>query len=360
MKRIIFIFSLIVTVAVCCITLTASYGGYFNPDRSKALPAIISMTFPMWAIVTPLLGALCYFVNKKLSLATLVTMIVCFPAFWSFCPLNLFRSSHIDNDSFTFLSYNTYYEEDYLRRDTFASNPTVAAILECDADVVCLQETLKITYDHRRKVTDSQVDTLRARYPYRVYDNEFLGFLSKYPIEKVTYPELPGETAGLFVADITINGHKVRFYNTHLQSIGLTNDDKELYLELTRGNADNHLRQAKRNLLTKLTNAFRMRARQARVIANLIRDDDSENVVVCGDFNDISGCYAMRCLEAEGMTNAYSKAAVGPCYTYRANRFYFHIDQILYKGDLNPAEIHVVKDTGCSDHLPMSAVFNFN
>ncbi|MDE6266606.1 MAG: endonuclease/exonuclease/phosphatase family protein [Muribaculaceae bacterium] len=360
MKRTLHIFFLILLISVCAITLLAAYGGVFDPAYLYALPAMISMTFPIWIVVMPVLAIVAFCIRRKLAWIPVITMALCVGPFIDFCPLHFTHEQPDFDPGFTLLSYNVFYCENYLdRTKTVERNPTVRTILDSNADVVCLQETLPINEDKFRGVTAEQIDSLYIRYPYRIFNNGNLGILSKYPADTIAAPDLPGQTASLMIADVNILGEMVRFYNVHLQSIGLTDTDKELYKELTRGNADNHLKQAKESILSKLHAAYKNRANQARLIKEVLQQTTTENMVVCGDFNDIPGCYAMRKIQSAGLKNAYTHAGLGPSPTYRADRFYFHIDQVLYNNGLAPTEMYVIKNTGQSDHLPVLTDFEF-
>ena len=59
----------------------------------------------------------------------------------------------------------------------------------------------------------------------------------------------------------------------------------------------------------------------------------------------------------DDLHDAYADAAFGPTITYHENRFYFRIDQILYRGP----EILSIDRGNCksSDHYPMIATFRF-
>ncbi|MDE7153938.1 MAG: endonuclease/exonuclease/phosphatase family protein [Muribaculaceae bacterium] len=358
MKRTLLIILLILTLLISLATLLAAYGGMFNPRHFHSIPAIAAMTFPVWVIITPLTALVCFFIKRKMALIPLITMVLCIGPFLDFCPLNFrFHKPEIEN-GFTLLTYNTYFELNYLTEQRDSMTTTLDAILMADADVVCMQETVFSNKYYRKTLASPSLDSIEARYPYKVIANPSLCVLSKYPVEKVENPALPGATADLMIADVTIRGKQVRIYSVHLQSIGLSDDDKELYMELTKGKTDNNLRQAKSSLLSKLSLAFKNRALQASRLKELITGMPAENVIICGDFNDIPGCYAMRKLESAGLKNAYTHAGFGPSYTYRANRFYFHIDQVLYSSGLNPVYMDVINE-GSSDHLPVLTYFEF-
>ena len=59
---------------------------------------------------------------------------------------------------------------------------------------------------------------------------------------------------------------------------------------------------------------------------------------------------------ADDLNDAYSETNFGPTFTYNKHLFLFHIDQILYKGDLKALKVERGSiDT--SDHYPLLAEF---
>ncbi len=186
--------------------------------------------------------------------------------------------------------------------------------------------------------------------------------LSKYHATEIDTPQ-PDWGSGSFCAyDVEVEGHEVTVVNCHLQSIGLTDDDKELYRELTdkelRNPSRSELSKVKNGIVTKLLAAFRIRAQQARYIKEFLATRKG-NVILVGDFNDVPGSYAYRTIKSDGLKDAYSECAFGPTVTYNDNRFYFRIDQMLYRGDLEAVRIKR-GDLRSSDHYPLLATFLWN
>ncbi len=203
---------------------------------------------------------------------------------------------------------------------------------------MCLQESSNLNGVGKK----AQRDSINSRYPYRLYSNrsgEVL--LSKYHATEIDTPQ-PDWGSGSFCAyDVEVEGHEVTVVNCHLQSIGLTDDDKELYRELTdkelRNPSRSELSKVKNGIVTKLLAAFRIRAQQARYIKEFLATRKG-NVILVGDFNDVPGSYAYRTIKSDGLKDAYSECAFGPTVTYNDNRFYFRIDQMLYRGDLGSSQ----------------------
>ena len=144
-------------------------------------------------------------------------------------------------------------------------------------------------------------------------------------------------------------------FNVHLQSIALTPDDRQLYMSLTRKPSEERLKQAKSQLLSKLCYGFKQRTVQAQILKEYI-DTIGGNMIVCGDFNDVPGCYAIRTLEKAGLRDAYADAAFGPSITYHASRFYFRIDHSLYRGNFEAVKCERGY-VDSSDHYPLITTY---
>lgn len=342
-------------------TLLAGYGGYINPDKF-ALAQLANMTFPGWIVLTLILLAVNLFIRKKLAWLSVAVLVACIGPILTISPLNFTsRSLSPDDESrtFTLLTYNVYNFRDNQGVNPEWGNRTLSYILSTDADIVCLQESSNLNGVGKK----AQRDSINSRYPYRLYSNrsgEVL--LSKYHATEIDTPQ-PDWGSGSFCAyDVEVEGHEVTVVNCHLQSIGLTDDDKELYRELTdkelRNPSRSELSKVKNGIVTKLLAAFRIRAQQARYIKEFLATRKG-NVILVGDFNDVPGSYAYRTIKSDGLKDAYSECAFGPTVTYNDNRFYFRIDQMLYWGDLEAVRIKR-GDLRSSDHYPLLATFLWN
>ncbi len=150
----------------------------------------------------------------------------------------------------------------------------------------------------------------------------------------------------------------LNLYNIHLQSIGLSDDDKKLYGSLTRNVTSRKLEKARHGMLSKLSQAMKERAHQAIMLRNELDSVGGPNIIVAGDFNDISDCWTQRKIMGRDLKSAFTSAAVGPTVTYYANRFYFNIDHVLYSNNLQTIKYERL-DSRASDHYPVLVTFSF-
>ncbi len=345
--------------------LVSAYGGAVDPSVS-VWPQIFGMSFPIWIIVTIILLPVSFFIWRKSALLPTGALIVAAPAIFTVSPVNIGPSlSETERSrSFTVMTYNVYgftdheYEKSAPEKVPKWGSRSMQQIIALQPDIVCLQEAYNPKYRFK-----AQMDSLSEIYPY--YNlTEQVGevIFSKYPLKVVPTPQPQWETAHYSAYELDVEGRPLLVVNCHLQSIGLTPDDKALYRELTDKRLEtptrSELSQVKNSIVSKLANAFRMRAEQARHIRQFLEEHPG-NAILAGDFNDVQGNYAYRCICSAGMRDAYTDSAFGPTITYIDSRFYFHIDQILYRGDMRAVGIER-GNIKSSDHYPLIATFLWN
>lgn len=348
-----------VNVFALMATLFAGYAGHVDPDVMP-FAGLAGMTFPLWLIFDALLLVADLIFKRRLALLPLLGFIGSAGPIMTFAPIH-FGGGLTENEmarSFKVLNYNILHFEDIENQYPDGINRTLHYIIESDADIVCLQECDRIKPDPRNCVTPEQIDTIHQMYPHILIEGNDQAVLSKYPVEHIPLPRMAGDHGDMTAYRMTVDDHPLTVFNVHLQSIGLTLSDKELFMELTDEPNEQRLRRTRSQLISKLYEAYRQRASQGRRLRDLVRES-GENVIVCGDFNDVPGCYAVRTIEEAGMRDAYAEAACGPAVTYSANRFYFRIDQVLYKGDMRAISV-VRGDVRSSDHYPLLTTFVWN
>lgn len=350
------------------LTVFSAYGGTFNPEE-RVIASMAAMVLPLLLIAGGLLFIINLFFDRRLVFILVAGWAVSWPSIKVFAPLNGWTRDLTPAErkrSFTFMTYNVLHFWDYRGPDHpgVERNATLEYILATDADIVSIQEYDKLDTAGEWKIKQAQVDSLYARYPYRFeqIENNY-ALYSKYPFEPITLDL--DETSRKAIAGfrLNINGHEIHLLNLHLKSIGLTPEDKELYKEAlavpqTKGELKREIKEVKSQLLSKLAEAFRIRTIQAQTVRHIV-DSIKGPFIVAGDFNDIPDCYAVRTIRGKDMHDAYAEAAFGPTITYHADRFYFRIDQILYRGPFKA--IHTERgNISSSDHNPLMTTFLFD
>ena len=340
--------------------LSASYIQHLSPELFT-LPALLGLAFPIFVITTTILFVILLLVYPRYALIPFITLLLAIPAFLRYCPINK-GSEKIDTNrpSFTLLSYNVYHLVDTEQEpgyDKAEVNRTLQYIIDTDADVVAVQEGQNHWGVYKkRKITREQIDKIAEMYPYQICQNRSR-ILSKYPVE-VILDTLYTKTANTSIYRIDINGRYITLFNNHLESIGLTNDDKQLYREITSSPDSISEKLGGIKIFThKFLNAFKSRALQVQCIDSLAREIGGD-IIMCGDINDTPNSYAYHTLK-KGRNDAYLELGSGPGYTYRTDGMWVRIDHIIYQGRLTARHFDKGKYL-YSDHYPITVTFEWN
>ena len=356
---------LVINIIVAAATVIAAYGGIPDPTE-HVIFALMSMMLPGILIAGLLTVVIDLFTRRWFALIQAVAWLVSMPSLLVYSPLNIGSTKltpEQEEHSFTFLTYNVLHFWDFRGNvPGLERNATIDYILSTDADIVNLQEAESVKSWPLWHITSEQISELTERYPYRVINvNNQQTVLSKFPFKFVDIPRPENCNVRMALFQLDIHGETVHLFNVHLESIGLSMADKDLYAKLfdkapaSEAALKREVREVKRQLIDKLSVAFGKRAEQARFIRHTI-DSIGGNFIVAGDFNDIQGCYAIRTIMGDDMRDAYAENAFGPTITYHGNRFYFRIDHVLYGGDLEAVDIER-GNTPSSDHYPFLTKF---
>ncbi|MDE7427265.1 MAG: endonuclease/exonuclease/phosphatase family protein [Muribaculaceae bacterium] len=350
----------VLNVATAAGLILSAYSGCIAPQTWKLAP-VVTMTFPGWVLGIILVGLIDLFTVRRWLWLCGATLAVASPTLWNYSPLHI-PYAFLDEDekarSFTFLTYNVYNFESYSKEYPDNQNPALKFILQTDADVVCLQEALLLQVNAKTHITQEQMRRLSEKYPYIMQTGEAQMLLSKFPT--VILPMRMDKNPGAGKCDVgafrvTIDGQDITIFDVHLQSFGLTSEDKEAYRDFTRSPSEEEMGEV-RTLVSKIAEAARKRAMQTEVLMNCIKKFGGPNVIVSGDFNDVPCSYSLRRLGDVGLKQVYPRVALGPMVTYYANKFYFRIDHVLYRGSLTPVELTRPK-VKASDHYPQIITF---
>lgn len=329
--------------------LVTGYAGVINPaDYPHA--SVLPFIFPAFLIAN--MGFLVGWAIVRLRNVwlPLLGFILAYSPTQTYCPIN--RSIDHPEGCLKVLSYNVL---------AFSSpggepNHIYEYLLHSDADIICIQECfyvpnqdslwslIETTYQYR--------DTIQSR-GFKHPNSDAVAIWSKYPI--VGKEHLPivtgGNTAGVF--DVNINGDIVHVINTHLESVGLTKDERDTFNEMVHGDTDSiALKQESKFFARKIAESSAKRAPQADVINNYIRRHSGERIIVMGDFNDPPLSYVNRTI-ASRLKDCYREAGHWPGFSFHYHSMNFRIDNIMCSEHWTPYECVVDKSISLSDHYPI-------
>lgn len=242
-------------------------------------------------------------------------------------------------------------------------NRTVDYIINSGADIVCLQEVIKFAPGGDiPNFTDEQFEQIKKIYPWQVGDpSNDMKVLSKYPIvfeNGYNYINGDFDKKRYTFYKLNINGHRLTLINVHLLSFMLTPQERDVVTNIRSvETAKESYRELKGDIREKLSAGFKKRKKDVQILRETI-DRIKGPMIICGDFNDVPESYAYRLLKGEDLRDAYVETGFGPMITYNKHAFWFHLDQVFYRGDLKALSVKK-GDTKVSDHFPLMTEFEF-
>ena len=349
----------IITWILYIITLVVAYGGYFNPEWFT-LPAIGVLFFPYFAMTT-LVVAVAWLIRRRYIIGCIGigVLMACGPTFSAALPFRFSNRAADEGRTFKMITFNCLHMQDSKNPDA-PLNRSLHFLIHSGADFICLQELYGVGKPEIPDNYISQIDSLRDVYPYQSVDwSREVEFLSKHPFIPKTIELSNDMTYGSAAAyELDIDGENLTVINVHLPSYLLSEEERNIITEAkNREGVKNSIKEFEGSIYTKMKNAFAMRAKVSEAIAEYAQGVKG-NVIVCGDFNDVPGSWAYRNFTKRGFEDAYAMTGFGHLITYNQHMMWFHIDQILYKGELMP--LYVTKERmNSSDHYPIVAEFEF-
>lgn len=350
--------------------VASAWGGYVNPNTfsflsflTLGLPIILTINFFImiaWLVV----------LRWRYALISFAAIVISWGSVRMVFPINVF-SSNVKATPENSLRVMTFNVMNFGPYDPSNHTPSASMryILDQDADIVLLQEGSQERNYMKLSNIEMMADELEKKYPYHSDGRHDLVILSKYPyivVNDTILKNAPGSLKScnpeyLYYArgyDLLLpNGRQLRLVNLHLHSIGLDDNDKDLYMRITKNNIDNEdeFRKIKSSLYNKLAATFKIHAHEAQMVRNFL-DKCPNNVILCGDFNEAPASYCYRTVRGDDMRDAFVDCGFGFKHTFHDKRMFFKIDHIMYRGNLEAVDWRRDK-AGESDHYPQVATF---
>lgn len=354
-----------VSIVVYVFTILAAYGGRINPELFT-FPSVLTLILPWLALATFLI-TIAWFCLKRIVPGVLgtLTILVSWGPIGTASPMGFSKTPDPGAQTFTLMTYNMIHGWDQERgRYAKASrNRTIDYIMETDADIVCMVECINIgPGGDIPNLSPKQFEELKKKYPYRVGDNKLdMKLMSKYPakfIEGSEYIKDSYDKRRYTFYKVNINGQDLTVVVVHLMSFMLSTKEREVVTEIhSVKTAKESYSELKGGIRKKLSKGFIRRKRDSETLREVI-DTIKGPLIICGDFNDVPESYAYRLIRGSDVKDAYVETGFGPLITYNQHAFWFHLDQILYRGDLKALNIRKGK-IKLSDHYPLIAEFEF-
>ena len=351
----------ILSVILYLFTILSAFGGRFD-TAIFTFPAVLTLVLPVFATAT-LVVTILWFVFRRIIMGALgvLTLLACWSPITTVSPLSTSKKADPDSKTFTVMTWNIHHGEDQELKDYTGPNRTIHYIIHSGADIVCLQELKRINHNEIPGYSLAMRDSLRKIYPYWAGNDRLdMKVLSKYPVVyNNNYNYIDGTTKGPTLYSffkVMIGDRAVNLVNLHLSSFDLSGSERQVVSRMSSVNgAKWSMEKMKSNVWKKLRSGF---SRRKKVAAALRKDINTVSgpMIITGDFNDVPESYAYRLLRGTDLKDAYVETGFGPMVTFNQNMFWFHLDQVLYRGPLKALNVHrgSIKS---SDHYPVFAKF---
>ncbi|MCM1005443.1 MAG: endonuclease/exonuclease/phosphatase family protein [Prevotella sp.] len=351
----------ILTALLLLMTVLSGWAGYIKPS-TWAVPSMLCLIFPCLWCLSLIVALLWLLISKSKLTAAIcggVLLLTALP-FLNVSPISFPHEPDADEIPLKLVTYNVAGCQDIDGVQPGYSR-TLSYVLNSNADVVCFQEFYGAEYAKlfRSQITEEQIDSLNSMYPYRIASTPSeVCIYSKYPVKlKKADSRKELQYFNYQLYSMSFQGHDISILNLHLTSYELSKSQKALASDLKHDPGKVFDERNSRSLYRKLRDAFIARAQAAHYVAELIKSVPGP-LIVCGDFNDVPNSYAWRQIMDTGLKDAYCTAGNGPMITFNANRFFFHIDQIMYRPDEGMRACEITRGhTPSSDHYPVSVTF---
>ena len=340
-------------------TLLAAYGGYMNPDW-WTLPSIGVLFFPYLAIATLLVAGV-WLATKRFITggAGILVLMACGPTFLEAVPFRFGNKASNPQRTFKMITFNCLHMNDTQLPDN-DYNRSLHFLIHSGADFICLQELYGFFTPEIPERYRAQVDSLVKIYPYYSADPwREIEFASKYPFKQLNIKLEDNMKFGNIAAyEMEIDGEPLTVINVHLPSYRLSKNERNVITNVkSKAGLKASIKELEGSIYSKMKKAFKQRAKVSKALAEYASTVKG-NVIICGDFNDVPGSWSYRTFMKKGFEDAYAQTGFGHLITYNRHLMYFHIDQILYRGDLVPLNVRK-KRMDASDHYPLLAEFEF-
>lgn len=356
-----FVAALLALLLVLC-----AYSGKFNPDNFFPAP-FLTLAFMPVLIFSAVVLVIALLRRRFIAVCTLLlAFIISWPVFKMYVPLNDKADlTSVPVDSSSVLKVMTYNVLSFNYNDPTVEgqdSKSMKLILDAAPDVVMLQEggAAGINWMDIPSL-QPYLDRIKAQYPYTYSSPEGLNILSRLPFttEALGEPQYLRSVLGYnrenyaYLArayDLQMpSGKQLRLIDFRLQSYHLS-FGKNMNVRISP--------DVKPSPLERMKRSFSLRGKNAEAIRQAI-DDSPDNLIVCGDMNDVTTSHVYRVIKGNDMTDAWAEVGNGYAYTFNRHHLPFRIDHILYRGNLQALDAQRIAG-GSSDHYPLMVTFNLS
>lgn len=341
-------------ITIVVLMLLVGFSDRIDPSHYP-LAGCVGMTFPFFLILNFLfVGFWMLFHWQKVWIPILGFLL-------AYVPINIYMPIRVMEDppdgSLKLMSYNVcgFGGKGTQVKNTFDS--IFNYLLAQQPDIACFVEH-NDTWRHSDVLFEQHFaynELVNLKTGKRGWKNQ-IGLHTRFPILRSERIDVPTDTEvnGAAAFYLQIDSDTLLLVGCHLENIHLTTNDRKQYKEILRGELKGDTAKAEgKDMLMKLSQAFAVRARQAKAIKDYVeRNGKGKRVIICGDFNDTPVSYTRHTL-AKGLTDCFAASGCGLGLSYNQKGFNFRIDHILCSNDFTPYHCTVNTKMAVSDHYPL-------
>ena len=341
-------------ITIVLLMLLVGYSDHIDPEHHP-IAGCVGITFPFFIIANFLfLGFWMLFYWRKAWIPILGFIL-------AYEPINIYMPIRLIDDppadALKVMAYNVcgFGGRGTKVKDTFGN--IFGYIIDNKPDILCIVED-NDTWRHSDTLFAKHFD-YNERVTLTAKDKKWInhiGMHTRFPILKQEIIEVESGTKvnGAVAFYLQVDGDTLLVVGCHLENIHLDTADRKQYKEILKGEIKGDTAKAEsKDMLEKLSEAFAIRAKQAKAIKHYVDQNSKDKpVIICGDFNDTPISFVRHTL-SKGLTDCYAASGRGLGLSYNQKGFNFRIDHILCSPDITP--YHCVVDTKIadSDHYPV-------
>ncbi len=351
-----------VNIVVIVLLFLSAFSDRISPEKTVWF-SFLGMVFPFILAINLLFACwwLC-FLQWRQFVVCIIALLCCGNAINRYFPLHK-KTKSIPEKSIKVLTYNVMGFQHSSPHWKGHDNPILQYIIDSKADIVCIQESRTYEDMGEKLLSPGSLRNALSMYPYfefmkiktrhRSLGIYGLSVYSKYPILSSQKIDIGSNSIynGAFYTEINVDGKKMTLINCHLETNNLSVEEREQYDKFIMDFNSKEVDAIAEKTVQKLKPAFRMRAKQADIVADFIKNTSNPYIVVCGDFNDTPISYTNRTVRGD-LKDSFAETGFGPGITYNQNHFYFRIDYIFHSSNIKSYNCTVDRFKA-SDHYPV-------
>lgn len=338
------------SVVTALLMVAVGYSDRLDP-ASFPLLACSGMFFPFFILANIFFLIVWIFVRWKRVWIPLAGFLLAYVPVRTYFPINI--RSEAPEGCIKVVSYNVCAFGGNYKYEN--APDTVAGYLKrLDADIVCLQEDMdgngRNGYEKMKELYPYN-DTVHVSVSPLVINA--VGIHTRFPIirkERIVYDSSTNGSVAYF---LQVGTDTVLVINNHLESTHLSNDMRQRYKEVLKGEMEQKDAEAEmHSIFGKLGESMAKRAPQADAVSRFVESHGQYPVILCGDFNDTPISYARHTI-ARNVTDCFVSSGCGLGLSYNQKGFTFRIDNIMCSSHFEPYGCQVDDVMDASDHYPI-------